>query len=52
MKRHSKSNSGEDRMPKQKYHGTENDHRELKGRKYENIFIFEQSGPPEKNQQV
>lgn len=48
MKRHSKSNSGEDRMPTQKYHGTENDHRELKGRKYENIFIFEQSGPPEK----
>lgn len=28
----------------QKYHGTESDHRELKGRKYENICIFEQSG--------
>lgn len=49
MKRQSTSNNGGDRMPKQKYHGTESHHRKLRGRKYENICIFEQSGPPEKN---
>lgn len=48
MKRPSKSNSGGDTRPKQKRHGTESDHWELKGRKYESICIFEQSRPLEK----
>lgn len=49
MKRPSKSDCGEDTRHKQKYHGTESDHRELKRGKYEIICIFEQSGPSEKD---
>lgn len=49
VKSQNKSNNRGDRMPKQKYHGTKSDHKELRGRKvHGNICLFEQSGPPEK----